>query len=476
MSLDVNTVLDDKYRLTRIIGQGGMGIVYEAVHLAIGRKLAVKCLHRRYVGDSRVVMRFQQEAKTAGTIGHDNICDVTDFGMTADGEPYLVMPLLSGMSLETLFNREIVALDRLVDIARQTLSALDAAFKADIVHRDLKPDNIFITKVGDRTDFVKLLDFGISKILNQDLVMHLTRTGDVVGTAQYMSPEQAAGATDVDQRTDLYALGVILYEGLTGRCPFEGESYNEVMFKIINDSYPMPRALNPAVPPAVERFVLKALSRDAEARYRTPLEMDAALTAAMRETTPVGTPAVQCLDETRAGNNRMFAPAVGTSPIGKPPTITPPPTQAKNRRGLYIAAAALFLVTLALSAVLMAIHRTSNAQAVVPLQSAGALDETDTTVSNPSPGSVAPKLPAPNLTMPTIRPEDTADAKATRPSDRLETAHRPPPPQAAAPIRKKKDSGPSPVAATPADPIPKESLTEDASLIKRGIKFEAEYE
>jgi serine/threonine-protein kinase len=290
-SIIPKTVLDGKYQVGPVIGSGGMGRVYEATHIEIGRKVAIKHLHAQYSNDSQVIKRFQQEAQLAGSIGHDNICEVTDIGTTEDGSPYLVMPLLKGHPLSDLLsNDEPLQISRLVDIICQTLSALQAAHHENIVHRDLKPDNIFISKFGDREDFVKLLDFGISKILDQDSVSNLTQTGTVVGTPHYMSPEQAQGKKDLDQRVDIYAIGVILYEGLTGQRPFEGDSYNELLFKIVAGPLDTPTIINPSVPPNVEKVVLKAMSRDRGHRFESAVEMRRALQQAVGYAKPSITP------------------------------------------------------------------------------------------------------------------------------------------------------------------------------------------
>jgi eukaryotic-like serine/threonine-protein kinase len=279
--IDSGTVLDGKYRIEKQVGAGGMGAVYMATHIAIGRRVAIKTLHVEFSGDAQVVARFHREAQLAGSIGHDNICEVTDIGRLESGAPYLVMPLLQGRPLaDILEGSEALSLDRVADIGCQTLSALEAAHAAGIVHRDLKPDNIFVTKMGDRQDFVKLLDFGISKVLEQDEVTALTMTGTVLGTPFYMAPEQAKGAKNLDHRVDIYAMGVILYEALTGRRPFEGDTYNEIMFKIIAEPFAAPTALNPSVPLPVEQVIFKAMSREAADRFATAAEMRRALEAA----------------------------------------------------------------------------------------------------------------------------------------------------------------------------------------------------
>ncbi len=274
-----------RYQIKKPIGSGGMGAVYEATQVAIGRKVAVKQLHPVFSQNEEVIARFQREAQMAGSIGHDNICEVTDLGTTKQGAPYLVMPLLNGHSLDDLISsREQLTVPRLADIICQTLSALEAAHNAKIVHRDLKPDNIFVTQVGDRDDFVKLLDFGISKIIDQDSVSNLTRTGTVLGTPYYMAPEQARGDKTLDHRIDIYAIGVIMYEALTGQRPFEGDSYNKIMYSILTEPFPSPCSLNTSISAEVEQVILKAMSRDPAERFTNAHEMREALKQTAVET------------------------------------------------------------------------------------------------------------------------------------------------------------------------------------------------
>ncbi|MCP4679503.1 MAG: serine/threonine protein kinase [Deltaproteobacteria bacterium] len=279
-TLTTGTLLDGKYRITGIVGSGGMGTVYRAIYLDIDRQVALKLLHPEMVEDPVVVERFQQEARAAGSIGHDNICEVTKFGTTENGLPYLEMPLLVGLSLAKTIDSNRLSIPRVVDIMCQTLSALQAAHDARIVHRDLKPDNIFITKIGDRDDFVKVLDFGVSKILVQDSVVHLTRSGSMPGTPSYMAPELAKGSKHIDHRADIYAVGVILYEVLTGKKPFSGDSYNEIMFNILTEPFKAPSSLNSAVTADIENVVLTSMARDPSNRYQSADEMRRALLVA----------------------------------------------------------------------------------------------------------------------------------------------------------------------------------------------------
>ena len=275
------TILYNKYQLLRLIGSGGMGDVYEAENLSIGRRVAIKTIQKQKRNSESAVARFVREAQHAGTIGHDNICEVIDFFM-ADDDPYIVMPLLSGASLRDILDRDgPLPLGRVVDIIGQVLSALTAAHREQIVHRDLKPDNIFITCIGDRADFVKVLDFGISKILDDSLDPDLTDTGIVRGTPYYMAPEQAEGQRGFDHRIDIYAIGVILYELLTGRRPILGDNYNEILSGILQKPVTPPCLINPEIPDSMQQVILKAMSRDIQERYESA---DAMRTALFRAT------------------------------------------------------------------------------------------------------------------------------------------------------------------------------------------------
>ncbi len=278
--IEPGMMMGDKFLVGDYIGSGGMGAVYEATHVGLDRKVAIKVLKYFESGDTRAIARFHREARASGLIGHDNICDVTDFGVDEAGRAYLVMPLLQGSSFAELLKREAPLKGaRIVDIVCQTLRALEAAHNHDIIHRDLKPANIFVTTIGDRDDFVKLLDFGISKYVEPDTATALTRTGLVPGTPLYMSPEQAEGYKYLDLRSDIYSVGVILYEAFTSTLPFKGDSYNEIVIGIVTKPFVPPRAHNPSIPEAVERIILTAMSRDPLLRYKNAKEMRLALEA-----------------------------------------------------------------------------------------------------------------------------------------------------------------------------------------------------
>ncbi len=275
MSQRVGTVLDGKYELTSLLGEGGMGAVFEATHTLIGRQLAVKFLHPQFATSDEVIERFHREAQAAARIGHENIIDVTDMGMAEDGAPYIVMEFLEGTDVRGLIEESgALPVKRAAHIMVQALSALQAAHEAGIIHRDLKPDNIFLTQKRTNPDYVKLLDFGISKFraLETDEVKGLTQTGTVLGTPHYMSPEQARGDQDISARSDIYAMGVILYQMLTGQLPFDAANYNALLIKILTEDPPPPEDLAPELPEDVVAVVKRAMARDPAERFEDAAE------------------------------------------------------------------------------------------------------------------------------------------------------------------------------------------------------------
>ncbi|MBL8621497.1 MAG: serine/threonine protein kinase [Myxococcales bacterium] len=280
----VGTMLLGRYSVTRKIGQGGMGAVYEATHTLIGKRVAVKVLLDKYARKEQVVARLEQEARLASSIGHEHIIDITDFGQTEDGRTFVVMEFLEGESLSELLNREgPLPEQRIVDIARQIASALGAAHAKGIVHRDVKPDNVFLLRRKDK-DFVKVVDFGISKSLRASDVgeedsPRLTQTGMVLGTPLYMSPEQARGDEELDARIDVYALGVIMYELATGRVPFTGTNYLAIISQVLNDEPKAPRAIRPELSEEFEAIVHKALAKERADRYQSTDDILADLNA-----------------------------------------------------------------------------------------------------------------------------------------------------------------------------------------------------
>jgi serine/threonine-protein kinase len=280
----VGQVLAGRYEITRKIGAGGMGAVFEATHRLIGKRVAVKVLLKKYADKDSIIARLGQEARLASSIGHENIIDITDFGQTHTGSPFVVMEYLEGESLAACLGRDgPLPLPRILHIARQITSALGAAHQKGIIHRDVKPENVFLVRRSDK-DFIKVVDFGISKSLRPsdaeaDESPRLTQTGMVLGTPLYMSPEQARGDETLDHRIDLYALGVILYECATGEVPFRGGNYLHIISQVLSEDPRPPRTLRPELSEAFEAVILKALAKDQTLRYQTAEEFDADLAA-----------------------------------------------------------------------------------------------------------------------------------------------------------------------------------------------------
>jgi serine/threonine-protein kinase len=260
-----------KYKVRSVLGEGGMGTVFEAEQVALGRSVAVKVLHAAQVTKRDAIRRFQQEARAAGAIGHPNICGVIDLGTLEDGSPYIVMERLSGETLaDRLASEGGLPFEDVIDIHIQVLSGLVPAHEQGIVHRDIKPENVFLTRRVGCPPIVKLLDFGVSKMIGvarEELA--LTRTGMVMGTPYYMAPEQARGERDLDARVDLYACGVMFYEALTGKRPFTASNYNALLVQILGASPRPARALRPALPAAYDAVIERAMARDRRDRYAT---------------------------------------------------------------------------------------------------------------------------------------------------------------------------------------------------------------
>jgi eukaryotic-like serine/threonine-protein kinase len=307
MSLSTGDIIDGKYRIVRLIGEGGMGAVYEAENMRIHRKVAIKVLHAGVAQTGEAVSRFEREAQAAGRIGSEHIVEVLDLGNLPSGDRYMVMEFMDGDALSGRIRaRTRLTPSEIYPIMHQLLEALAAAHGAGIIHRDLKPDNVYLLKSrGGKADFVKLLDFGISKFnqLSGDSGFSMTRTGAVMGTPYYMAPEQAKGARDLDHRVDLYAAGVILYEAITGEVPFNADTFNELLFKIVLEAAKPVELVVPNIDANFAAIVNKSMAREPSQRFQTAREFQ------------------QALEQWAAGAGPQFAAALNASvqTHGSPP-------------------------------------------------------------------------------------------------------------------------------------------------------------
>ncbi|WP_053234248.1 serine/threonine-protein kinase [Sandaracinus amylolyticus] len=273
----VGVVLAGTYRLARTIGRGGMGRLYEAEHTRLDRRFAVKVLHESHADKPEAVRRFEREASALARIRSDFVLDVVDVLRTNDGRTAIVTGLLEGEDLQRRLDRsQRVPPAEAIAIGRQVCRGLAAAHAASVVHRDLKPSNLFLEAAPDGRLAVKILDFGVAKLSGED---EMTRTGVVLGTPAYMAPEQARGSSSADPRSDVYAVGAVLYRMLTGRMPYEGADPGATLARLLIEPPPRPRSIAPDVPVALEVVIQRAMARDPAERPASALELEAALAA-----------------------------------------------------------------------------------------------------------------------------------------------------------------------------------------------------
>src|ERR671937_138901 len=303
----IGTVFDGRYRIVRKLGAGGMADVYLAEDQELGRRVAIKILNDRHAADDQFVERFRREAKNAAGLSHPNIVSIYDRG-TAEGTYYIAMEYLDGRSLkEMIVGRGPAPVKTAIDYARQILAAVGFAHRNGIVHRDIKPHNVLVSPEGR----LKVTDFGIAR----SGASQMTEVGSIIGTAQYLSPEQARGSP-VDQTSDLYSVGVVLYEMLTGQVPFTGDTPLAIAMKHLSEVPKPPSELRPEVPHDLDLVVLRALAKDPEDRYQTAEEMDADLARVQRG-----------LSVSSQTADTATAVLAGAGISGAPTIIAPRPTQ-----------------------------------------------------------------------------------------------------------------------------------------------------
>jgi serine/threonine-protein kinase len=311
----INTTVGN-YRVTKLLGEGGMGAVYLGEHPVIGRKVAIKVLHTALAADKDIVARFFNEARAIHLIGHPNIVEILDFGQTPDGQPYFIMEFLTGEALSEIVSRGPISADEVAVIADQMCRALSAAHAKGIVHRDLKPHNVQLIE-KDGAPFVKILDFGVAKILaapdgSQSVK---TRTGSLMGTPLYMSPEQCKGAGLLDHRTDIYSLGVMIYEMLAGRPPFMAEGIGELFAKHMLEEAPSLLDFAPQTPPTMAAAIMKSLNKELDDRFPSMEEFRKGLLGEIAvAVTPGKAPGM---------GKRPAATAAGMRPVNVATTMSP---------------------------------------------------------------------------------------------------------------------------------------------------------
>ena len=367
------------YRITRILGKGGMGTVYMAEHPALGRRAAVKVLNPELPPTAEMTERFFNEARAANEIGHPGIVEVSDFGTLPSGEPYIVMEFLRGQSL----GARMRAAGRLpvmtaLDIAAQAADALGAAHAKNVVHRDLKPDNLFLVPDPRRpgSELVKVLDFGIAKLAQRSPSAgggSVTRTGAVMGTPMYMSPEQCRATRDVDRRTDIYSLGIILYEMLAGTPPFSSDSWGELVYLQIGVEPASLRSRLPEVGADLEAVVHKALAKDPELRFQSMDELRQALTGSAPRTLVLGGPEEQAAEPGPVATVRLpestARPVRRTTFAELASEVQDRPTQRLRPRWVIPAAAAgVVLAALAVAVLASGSGERDEPRAAVPVQ------------------------------------------------------------------------------------------------------------
>jgi serine/threonine-protein kinase len=318
----IGTLLGEHYRIIERLGRGGMGTVYLVTHVHLKKKFAAKILNPDTARRPDSIARFQQEAVAASRLDHENIVDIANFGQSEDGTVYLIMEFLRGEALNQILARGRPELDDVLRIVVPICRGLAAAHSAGIVHRDLKPENVFVARRGGR-HVVKLLDFGISKLTQQHLgdQGRLTQTGDVLGSPVYMSPEASRGDANVDSRADIYAVGVMLYEMVTGQVPFSAENYLQVLYKHISEEPEPPRKLVPELPAALEAVILRCLEKNPADRYQRIEDVEAALTATVSGVeldAPVAAVApgpMTSIDAPLPGSSPVLGPSSGSVPV-----------------------------------------------------------------------------------------------------------------------------------------------------------------
>jgi serine/threonine-protein kinase len=447
LALSQPRILGGRYEVGEPIGEGNFSVTYRARDIVLGRLVAVKILRDQYASHAGFSSRFENEARAAALISHPNVIQVFDFGHE-DRTEYIVMQYVGGPSLKDYMRDEgPLTVDEAVSFTRQILDGLAAIHEAGIIHRDVKPQNVLLTD----TQQIKLTDFGIARLGSGST--GLTESGTAIGTAAYMAPEQASGS-DVTPASDLYSVGVILYEMLTGRLPFPGDNPVQVMYRHVNELPPPPRSINRAIPVGIEAVVLRALAKNPDDRFATAQAMRDALLdpAALVGHTPRG----MYSDPTEA---TAVSPVVAAS---VPPRIPPPPPPAPPARegGVPWPRVLPILLVVVLALVIGAIAAASqfgggsknNPTATVPIVAVVSPTESATETPTEVPPTMTPTLEPTETPSPTVTPTNTPEPTATPTATPVPPTATPVPPTATA-VPPTATAPPAPTVATDT-PIP----------------------
>lgn len=424
----------DKYEVVRVIGRGGMGTVYEALNTSIGKRVAMKFVDieaGRKSEDS--IARFQREAQAASAVESAHIVEIFDSGTTAEGQPFIVMELLRGEDLGHRIKRDgRLDVAETIHIGAQLLRGLRRAHEAGIVHRDLKPDNVFLVDRDDDPAFIKILDFGISKMrrMGETPVSTLTRRGTVLGTPFYMAPEQAQAQPDIDERADLWSVGAILYECLTGRPPYTGSTYEQVIVNICMKDADDVRLHNPAVPEAIARTLRKALARDRDDRFGSAKELLDALKAASegivssREAIDSGIDASSSKRVPKRTSGADTAPPGGrdTAPSKVGWTSSREAAQRDRRTFLVVASSALIAGALGAFVFVRLARPSKPIEPIAAVSAPPAIASEQATTMGPD----LPKPPRSAEIAPSAEPPPSAQASASAPVVSSADAKKPP--------------------------------------------------
>ncbi len=409
-------MLAGKYRVEKVLGVGGMGVVVAAEHVQLGQRVALKFVLPGALQSEAAVERFLREARAAVRLKSEHVAKVQDVGTLDNGAPYMVMEFLEGSDLsQVIQDLGQLPIEDACDYVVQACEAVAEAHSLGIVHRDLKPQNLFLTKAVGGAPLVKVLDFGVSKIDAGPDSRQLTQTSTVMGSPLYMAPEQMRSARNADARSDIWALGVVLYELLTGRVPFDAESMPELCLKVVSDPVPSLCEIRPEIPEALERVVLTCLAKKPDDRYADPAELSAALAAFAPETareTIERTRLVTTRMSTTGGTIRKVAPSARAT---SQPELrqTPVPwagTQGDQKKSDKPKIPVLAVVVLGIVAVAaVAAIALTRAPAAPPPATAVAPPPT---VQSPPPPATASVAPATATLTPTATPTATSSADA----------------------------------------------------------------